>query len=85
MTVELRNIIEMLHIFYYNHFFLQRLCLDELEKETDELRTLEQEILKIRSIAEDFIEEMTDGKKSEIVKNGSDVNVSVRLPRHELP
>ncbi|KRX99145.1 hypothetical protein T4E_10779 [Trichinella pseudospiralis] len=61
------------------------LSLDDLEKEIDEFRTLEQEILEIRSIAEDFIEEMTDGKKAEIVKNGSDVNVSVRLPRHELP
>ncbi|KRY43593.1 hypothetical protein T03_8196, partial [Trichinella britovi] len=61
------------------------LSLDDLEKEIDEFRTLEQEILEIRSIAEDFIEEMTDGKKAEIVKNGSDVNTSVRLPRHELP
>ncbi|KRZ35570.1 hypothetical protein T4C_5897 [Trichinella pseudospiralis] len=61
------------------------LSLDDLEKEIDEFRTLEQEILEIRSIAEDFIEEMTYGKKAEIVKNGSDVNVSVRLPRHELP
>ncbi|KRX12794.1 hypothetical protein T07_2347 [Trichinella nelsoni] len=61
------------------------LSLDDLKKEIDEFRTLEQEILEIRSIAEDFIEEMTDGKKAEIVKNGSDVNASVRLPRHELP
>ncbi|KRZ87741.1 hypothetical protein T08_3585 [Trichinella sp. T8] len=53
--------------------------------EIDEICTFEQEILEIRSIEEDFIEEMTDGKKAEIVKNGSDVKASVRLPRHELP
>ncbi|KRY37969.1 hypothetical protein T01_14517 [Trichinella spiralis] len=40
---------------------------------------------KIRCIAEDFIENQTDEKKVETVKNGSDTSVTIRLPRYELP
>ncbi|KRX37121.1 hypothetical protein T05_13581 [Trichinella murrelli] len=56
---------------------IRQLCTDNASRS--------KEILEIRSIAEDFIEEVTDEKKAEIVKNGSDVNASVRLPRLELP
>ncbi|KRZ53336.1 hypothetical protein T02_9842 [Trichinella nativa] len=47
--------------------------------------TEENEILEIRCIAEDFIENQTDEKKVETVKNGSDTSVTICLPGYELP
>ncbi|KRZ72377.1 hypothetical protein T10_4990 [Trichinella papuae] len=61
------------------------LSLNDLEKEIDEFGTLENEILEIRCIAEDFIENQTDEKRTETMKNGIDASVNVRLPRYELP